>query len=171
MGAQVLETERLRLREIDEADAAFILELLNDPGWVRFIGDRKLRTVADARAYIEKVPRALYRKLGFGLWRVALKADDTPVGMCGLIKRDTLEHVDLGYALLERHRGKGYAQEAAAASRDYAFEVLGLERLVAVTTPDNASSGKLLERLGFTFEGTIPWSGDEVSSLYGLNAA
>ena len=166
----VLETARLRLREIDAGDAAFILELVNDPGWLRYIGDRGVRTLDDARGYIDRGPQALYRKLGFGLWLVELKDGGTPIGMCGLIKRDTLEHVDLGYAFLPKWRGHGYAQESAAAARDYAFEVLGLDRIVAVTTPDNEASGKLLGRLGFTFEGLIPWTGGEQSTLYGLNA-
>ena len=172
MGAVVLETRRLRLREIDAGDAAFILELVNDPDWIRFIGDRGVRTLEDARGYIDRGPRSLYQKLGFGLWLVVLKDSGTPLGMCGLIKRHTLEHVDLGYAFLPAHRGKGYARESAEAARDYAFEVLGLDKLVAITDPSNDPSGKLLERLGFRFEGTIPYGTEgEVSSLYGLEPA
>ena len=172
MGAAVLETRRLRLREIDAGDAAFILELVNDPDWLRFIGDRGVRTLEDARGYIDRGPRSLYQKLGFGLWLVALKDGDVPIGMCGLIKRDTLDDVDLGYAFLPAFRGQGYARESAEAARDYAFEVLGLDRLVAITDPANDPSGKLLERLGFRFEDTIPYGTEgEVSRLYGLNAA
>ncbi|HUP98204.1 MAG TPA: GNAT family N-acetyltransferase [Usitatibacter sp.] len=172
MGAKILETARLELREIDAGDAAFILELVNDPDWIRFIGDRGVRSLDDARGYIERGPASMYRKLGFGLWLVARKEGDVPIGMCGLIKRDTLEHVDLGYAFLPAYRGQGYARESAEAARDYAFEVLGLDRLVAITDPANDPSGKLLERLGFAFEDTIPYGTQgEVSRLYGLNTA
>ena len=172
MGAVVLETQRLRLREIDAGDAPFILELVNDPDWIRFIGDRGVRTLEDARGYIERGPRSLYAKLGFGLWLVVLKDTGTPIGMCGLIKRDTLEHVDVGYAFMPAYRGQGYAKESAEAARDYAFEVLGLDRLVAITDPANDPSGKLLERLGFRFEATIPYGTEgDVSSLYALDPA
>jgi ribosomal-protein-alanine N-acetyltransferase len=172
VGAVVLETQRLRLREIDAGDAPFILELVNDPDWIRFIGDRGVRTLEDARGYIERGPRSLYAKLGFGLWLVSLKDGGTPIGMCGLIKRDTLEHVDLGYAFMPAFRGQGYAKESAEAARDYAFEVLGLDRLVAITDPANDPSGKLLERLGFRFEATIPYGTEgDVSSLYALDPA
>jgi RimJ/RimL family protein N-acetyltransferase len=172
VGAVVLETQRLTLREIDAGDAPFILELVNDPDWIRFIGDRGVRTLEDARGYIERGPRSLYAKLGFGLWLVLLKDGDTPIGMCGLIKRDTLAHVDLGYAFMPAYRGRGYAKESAEAARDYAFEVLGLDRLVAITDPANDPSGKLLERLGFRFEATIPYGTEgDVSSLYALDPA
>jgi ribosomal-protein-alanine N-acetyltransferase len=172
VGAVVLETQRLTLREIDAGDAPFILELVNDPDWIRFIGDRGVRTLEDARGYIERGPRSLYAKLGFGLWLVSLKDGGTPIGMCGLIKRDTLEHVDLGYAFMPAFRGQGYAKESAEAARDYAFEVLGLDRLVAITDPANDPSGKLLERLGFRFEATIPYGTEgDVSSLYALDPA
>ena len=167
----VLETERLALRHLCAGDAAFILELVTDPDWLRFIGDRGMRTAEDACGYIERGPMKLYERLGFGLYRVALK-DGTPLGMCGLIKRDSLEDVDIGFAFLPAFRGRGYANEAASAVRDYAFEVLGLERIVAITSPDNEASAKLLERLGFACERTIPSvSGGEVSHLYyALNA-
>ena len=166
----VLETARLALRYLTPADSAFILELVTDPDWLRFIGDRGVRTAEDARGYIETGPMKLYERLGFGLYLVALK-DGTPLGMCGLIKRDSLEEVDIGFAFLPAFRGHGYASEAACAVRDYAFEVLGLERIVAITSPDNDSSARLLERLGFAYEKTIPWqSAGEVSRLYALNA-
>ena len=166
----VLETARLALRYLTAADSAFILELVTDPDWLRFIGDRGVRTAEDARGYIERGPMKLYERLGFGLYLVALK-DGTPLGMCGLIKRASLEDVDIGFALLPAFRGRGYANEAACAVRDYAFEVLGLERIVAITAPGNEASAKLLERLGFAYERTIPSvSGGEVSRLYARNA-
>ena len=165
-----LETARLALRHLTPADSAFILELVNDPDWLRFIGDRGVRTLADARAYIEKGPMKLYECLGFGLDVVALR-NGMPIGLCGLIKRDSLEDVDIGFAFLPAFRGRGYANEAACAVRDYAIEVLALERIVAITAPENDASARLLERLGFTYEKTIPWqSAGEVSCLYALNA-
>ena len=166
----VLETERLGLRHLEARDAAFILELVNDPDWLRFIGDRNVRSEQDARAYLEKGPMALYARLGFGLYLVALR-DGTPIGMCGLIKRDSLADVDIGFAFLPRFRGQGYAYESAVAARDYGTEVLGLARIVAITDPGNHASSKLLERLGFRYEATIPHDlGGEVSRLYGFSA-
>lgn len=166
----VLETARLRLRHLRADDSAFILALVNDPDWLRFIGDRGVRTVEDARGYIEKGPMQMYTRLGFGLYLVELK-DGTPIGMCGLIKRATLHDVDIGFAFMPAYRGQGYAQESAAAVRDYATGELGLERIVAITAPDNDASAKLLERLGFAYERTIAW-GDEgdASRLFGFNA-
>ena len=166
----VLSTERLRLREFAREDAPFILELLNDPGWIRFIGDRGLRNEAMAADYIENVPMKMYARHGFGLWHLSLAATGEPLGMCGLIKRDTLEDVDLGFALLERHRGKGYAREAAEACRDYAAEVLGLARIVAITSPGNEDSAKLLERLGFRYE-RMSGPADDPVKLYAFEAA
>jgi RimJ/RimL family protein N-acetyltransferase len=162
----VLETERLRLREFGPGDSEFILELLNDPDWKRFIGDRGIRTLEDARGYIERGPMAMYARLGFGLYRVALKEGDVPIGMCGLIKRDSLEHVDLGFAFLPAYRGQGYAYESALAVRDYGVEILQLERIVAITSPENDTSGKLLLRLGFDDAGTLPWGTEGETSRY-----
>lgn len=166
----VLETTRLALRHLTAADSPFILELVTDPDWLRFIGDRGVRTVEDARGYIESGPMKLYERLGFGLYLVELRGDGTPLGLCGLIKRDSLEDVDIGFAFLPAFRGRGYALEAAIGVRDYAFEVLGLERLVAITAPENDKSASLLEHLGFAYERTMPWgTGGEVSRLYALN--
>jgi RimJ/RimL family protein N-acetyltransferase len=162
-----LSTERLELRPFDAGDEPFILALLNDPDWIRFIGDRNIRTLTDAGGYIERILKSQAR-FGFSLLRVALK-DDTPIGMCGLIKRDNFEDIDIGFAFMPDYRGQGYARESAEAVRDYAIEVLGLDRLVAFTDLENHASGKLLERLGFTYEGEIPW-GEGRSTLYGFNA-
>ena len=162
----VLETRRLSLRPLRDGDEPFILELLNDPGWIKYIGDRKVRTLEDAGGYIGRVLQSQQR-LGFSLLHAALK-DGTPAGLCGLIKRDAFEDVDLGYAFLPAFRGQGLAAEAGEAVRDYAVEVLGLERLVAFTTPDNVASCRLLERIGFEYEGLIPWGTEgEMSTLYG----
>jgi RimJ/RimL family protein N-acetyltransferase len=148
----VLETDRLVLRELTPEDAGFILRLLNEPSWLRFIGDKGVRTVEDARDYIVNGPMAMYARHGFGLWLVELRDAAVPIGMCGLIKRDSLEDVDLGYALLPEHWGKGYAREAAAASMAHGRDAVGLRRIVAFTDPDNEPSRRLLEDLGFAFE-------------------
>lgn len=148
----VLETERLSLRRLAEDDAAFILELVNDPDWLRFIGDRGVRTPDDARAYVLNGPAASYARHGFGLYLVELRDGSTPVGMCGLLKRDWLDDVDVGFAFLPRFRGMGLAHEAARATLDFATGVLGLPRIAAIVSPENAGSIRLLEKLGMRFE-------------------
>jgi RimJ/RimL family protein N-acetyltransferase len=149
---KVLETERLILRRLTVEDSAFILELLNDPSWLRFIGDRGVRTLDDARDYILQSLVAMYERLGFGLYLTELKDEGIPVGICGLIKRDSLEDVDIGFAFLPKFRGKGYAYESASAVMAYGKRTFGLNRLVAITSPDNYGSARLLEKLGFNFE-------------------
>lgn len=158
----ILETERLILREFTEVDAPFLLHLVNTPPWLRYIGDRKVRTVEDAEAYLRKGPIDSYRRLGFGFYLVALKDSGTPIGMCGVSKREELEEVDIGFALLPEHTGLGYAYEAAAATLGYARDVLKLKRLVAITHPDNDHSIRLLKKIGLTQEGTVLHSGEEV---------
>lgn len=150
--APVLDTERLRLREFLPEDAPFILELVNEPDWLRFIGDRCIRDLDAARRYIVEGPQAMQARHGFSLWCVEAKSGGLPLGMCGLIKRDTLEHVDLGFAFLGRHRGRGYAREAAAATLAHARH-LGIGVVAAITDPANASSIRLLEALGFRTAG------------------
>jgi RimJ/RimL family protein N-acetyltransferase len=149
---QVFETERLALRELKESDANFILQLVNEPSWLRYIGDKGIRTVAAAEAYIRTGPASLYARRGYGLWLVELKEGAVPIGICGLIKRDVLEDVDIGFALLPAYWRKGYAFESAAATVKYGKEVVGLTRLVAIMSPDNFASHCLLEKLGFRFE-------------------
>ena len=148
----VLETQRLTLREMTFDDAPFILELVNEPGWLRFIGDKGVRNLDDARNYIRQGPMASYARHGFGLYVVSVKGDATPIGTCGLLKRDTLPDVDIGYALLERYRGHGYAHEAAAGMIEHARGKLGLTRIMAITNPDNEASGKVLTKIGMRFE-------------------
>jgi RimJ/RimL family protein N-acetyltransferase len=150
--APIAATTRLTLREIDTADAPFILTLVNDPAWLRFIGDKNVRTQSDARRYIEAGPAAMYAQRGFGLWLAERREDGVPIGMCGLIKRDALPDIDLGFAFLPAFRGNGYAFEAAQAAIDFAWRRLGLARVVAITAPDNDDPVRLLERLGFRFE-------------------
>ncbi len=151
-GRVVLRTERLVLRELDEADAPFIVALLTDPDFVRHIGDRGVRTEADVPAYLARGPAGSYARHGFGLWAVTRKEDGVAIGMCGLVKRDGLDDVDLGYAFLPAGRGRGYAAEAARAVCDHAFRVVGLPRLVAIVSPGNAASVRVLEGAGFRYE-------------------
>jgi RimJ/RimL family protein N-acetyltransferase len=151
----VCETSRLRLRHLTPHDAPFILELLNEPDFIRNIGDREVRTLEDARRYIQTGPVASYSQRGFGLYLIELKNDATPIGVCGLLERDYLEDPDVGFALRETFRGRGYAFEAASAVVRHALQVLGLKRVVAITLPDNHSSIKVLLRLGLEFERTL----------------
>ena len=151
----VCETPRLRLRHLAPHDAAFILELLNQSEFIRNIGDREVRTLEDARRYIRSGTVTGYEKIGFGLYLVELQEDATPIGVCGLLKRDYLEDVDVGFALSESFRNRGYALEAACAVMRYGLEVLKLGRIVAITAPDNHASIKLLRRLGLEFERTL----------------
>lgn len=148
-------TPRSRLRPLALTDDAFILQLLNEPGWLRFIGDKGVRSLEDARRYIETGPRAMYARHGFGLLLVERLDDGVPMGLCGLIKRDTLPDVDIGFAFRPAFGGQGYALEAATAVMAHAREVLGLRRVVAITTPDNAASARLLEKLGMRLEGLV----------------
>jgi RimJ/RimL family protein N-acetyltransferase len=145
-------------------DAEFILGLLNEPSWLRFIGDRGVRTFQDARDYILTGPVDMYARLGFGLYAVELKEDGIPIGICGLIKRDFLDDVDIGFAFLPKYWRQGYAYEAASAVLAYGHGVLGLKRIVAITALDNHSSARLLEKLGLRFEGMVryPDDGQEV---------
>ena len=150
----MLETERLRLRELTADDAEFIVAQLNDPEFIRNVADRGVRTTVAARTYILDGPVASYRRHGFGLYLVELKGSRTPIGICGLIKRDALDDVDLGYALLPPFRLQGHAHEAAAAVLAFA-RTLGLARVVAIVSPHNAESIKLLGKLGFRYERQI----------------
>jgi RimJ/RimL family protein N-acetyltransferase len=151
----ILETERLRLRNLSPADAEFMLRLMNEPSYIQNIGDKGVRTLADARSHILNGPVVSYEKFGFGLWLVELKDSRVPVGICGLIKRDALEDVDIGYALLPEHWSKGYAFESASAVISYGRKKFGLKRVVAITDLDNQSSIRLLEKIGFKFEKII----------------
>lgn len=163
---KVLETERLIIRWLNMDDANFILELLNSPGWLQFIGDRGIRTAEEARDYIVNGPMSMYTRLRFGLYAVELKESLTLIGICGLIKRESLEDVDLGYAFLPGFWGKGYAYEAAKADVLYGKETLILNRLVAITTSDNHSSAKLLQKIGFQFERMVTFNDNEDLMLF-----
>src|SRR5574338_500168 len=148
---RVLETDRLNLRHLSCDDAAFILRLLNEPSFIHYIGDRGVRTDEDACRYVLEGPMASYDRHGFGLYLVELKDSGTPAGICGLLKRGVLEDVDLGFAFLPEFWRQGFAFEAATAVLDDA-EHRGLMRVLAITSPDNEASIRLLGRLGFHFE-------------------
>lgn len=155
-----LRTGRLVIRELTTADAPFMLRLLNEPSFLENIGDRGVRTIADAETYIDRGPRAMYAQHGFGLCAVTLEGDGTPIGICGILKRDTLPEPDIGFAFLPAYWSLGYAFEAASATCTFAREVLGLRRLLAIVNAANASSIRLLGRLGFVFERTIAMPGE-----------
>lgn len=157
---KILETDRLIVRRLSSEDAEFILRLLNEPSWLRFIGDKGVRNLEDARKYILKGPVEMYSRLGFGLYLVELKGEGIPVGICGLIKRDSLEDVDIGFAFLPKFWGQGYAYESASAVMAYGKSAFGLTRLAAITSSDNYASAKLLEKLGFNFERMVKLSDD-----------
>lgn len=146
-----IQTERLLLERFEHGDAPFIVSLLNQPSFLTNIGDKGVRDEVDARRYLDQGPLASYAQHGFGLFRVSLRDSATVVGMCGLIRRDTLDDVDLGYALLPEYWGRGYAVEAARASLNYGLDVLGLPRVVAIITPGNHASVRVVEKLGMAF--------------------
>lgn len=156
----VLETERLVLRHLSVSDGEFILELLNQPSFIRYIGDRGVRTVDDARRYILQGPVASYERYGFGLYLVQLKESGVRIGICGLVKRETLRDVDIGFAFLPQYGSRGYAFESASATMAHGREVLGLKRIVAITTSDNDRSIRVLERIGLRFAGMIRLTSD-----------
>ena len=161
MEVKVLETERLLLRLISVEDAEFFVELLNEPSFLRYIGDKKVRTLDDARNYILTGPVHSYESLGFGLYLLELKESSAPIGICGLLKRDTLDGVDIGFAFLPKFWSQGYALESAAAVMNYARNQLHLTDIAAITSPDNERSIKLLEKLCFRFQGTRRLSENE----------
>jgi ribosomal-protein-alanine N-acetyltransferase len=150
----VLDTARLRLRRLTTDDAPFIIELLNDPLFLRFIGDKGVRDRATAERYLREGPMASYARHGFGLFHVALK-DGVPIGMCGLLKREVLEDVDIGFAYLPQFSGHGYATEAALATMHYGRTTLGLKRIVAITAPDNEASQHVLKKIGLRYDRTL----------------
>lgn len=151
----VIETNRLQLCQLTLADAAFIVELVNEPGWLRFIGDRGVRTIPQAEDYLRDGPLASYAANGFGLYLVRRKADGQRLGMCGLLKRPSLPHVDIGFAFLAAFMGHGYAFEAATAVLHDAERNLKLNPVVAIVNPDNKRSIKLLKKLGLELRATI----------------
>ncbi len=163
----ILETERLIVRTFNVDDAAFYFDLWKQASWVQYIGDKKFRNVDDARESLLNGPMKMYADKGFSLYLMTLK-DHTPIGMCGLIKRDTLDDVDIGYGLLSVYEGKGYTLEAVRAVMEYAKNDLHLKRVVAITTTDNKKSISLLEKIGMRYEKMVKVpNDDEQLMLYG----
>lgn len=162
---RVITTERLELRPLsdgDDGDVAFILRLLNEPSFLQYIGDRGVRTLDDARAYIRNGPMAMYARYGFGLLCVEMADTHTRVGICGLLKRDTLPDPDIGFAFLPEHWGKGYALEAAGAVMAWGRREHGLTRILAINSPGNEASIRVLDKLGMALTGQILQGADMV---------
>lgn len=169
MAVEILRTERLVLREMDpDVDAGFVFELLNSPKFIKYIGDRGVRSSEEASQFIETRYRPGYQKYGYGLYTVALREDGIPalacepIGMCGFVRRDTLPDADLGFAFLPKYEGKGYGFESAKAVMEYGRETLGLSRVLAITALDNEASIKLLKKLGFEFDKLIEGEGESL---------
>ena len=161
----LIETERLLISQLTLEDAAFIFKLVNSSSWLQYIGDRNIHTIEDARLYIENEPLKSYNQWGFGPYKILLKSSNTAIGMCGLLKRDMLKDVDLGYALLPAYTGHGYAYEAARGILHYAKTHLGLQRVIAITSADNVRSLTLLQKLGLRFEQTLEFNGRDALLL------
>lgn len=163
----ILETERIKVRWLTMDDTRFIIELLNSPGWLKFIGDRNVKTEDQAKKYLESGPLKSYADNGFGLSLVELKNEKMPIGMCGIIKRDHLESPDIGFAFLPEFIGKGLAFEVAKATMTYAKQTLKLPEILAITLPSNKLSIKLLEKIGMRFIKIFSFPNDnEQLSLY-----
>lgn len=152
---EVCRTARTRLRELVPSDAPFLRELLNEPAFLQYIGDRGVRTDAEAEAFSESRYRASYREHGYGLWLVERLADGARMGICGFVRRDALPHADIGFAFLRAYEGQGYAHEAAAATLAHGASTLGLQHVLAIVHPGNARSIALLTRLGFRPSPTV----------------
>ena len=155
MTKNILETERLTLREFELSDAKFIFRLLNTPTWLKFIGDKNVHNIQDAENYLTSGPVTSYKEHGFGLWLVSLKESNKPLGMCGLIKHDYLAEVDIGFALMPDYEGFGYGYEIASATFTHSLNILLIDKVVAITDANNTSSIKLLNKLGLTVEKPI----------------
>lgn len=168
---QILETERLLLREIISEDAAFVLDLLNQPSFIKYIGDRGVSNLDQSRDFIEIRYRQSYQNYGYGLYTVELKEKSVPIGICGFVKRDTLPHPDIGFAFLPQYERKGYAFESAAATVLYGREILGFDRILAITSLDNARSGQLLAKLSFSLERIITMPDGENLKLFASSAS
>jgi len=164
---RILDTERLSLRTLTEEDTPFIVELVNTPGWLTYIGDKKIHSSQQAIQYLQEGPWKSYQNHGFGLWLVQLKNTTTSIGMCGFLKRDYLPAPDIGFAFLPAYSGKGYAFEIASAALHYAKESLEIKVIQAITLPTNERSIKLLERIGLNYSKDICAPGDlTVLKLY-----
>ena len=162
----ILETERLSLREFTLQDTAFIIALVNTPSWLEFIGERNVKTTQDAQRFITENLMKSYTTHGYGLWLVALKDTQVPIGMCGLVNRDTLEDIDIGFALLPEYASKGYGFEMAVATLKHAKHTLGIHKVIAITDPKNVASIALLHKIGLQYEKTMQLSDYDTVSLF-----
>jgi RimJ/RimL family protein N-acetyltransferase len=166
----ITSTERLHIRELSVHDAPFILRLVNSPSWLKYIGDRNVKTEEDAKKYLKNGPLKSYDDNGFGLYHVALRVDQTPVGMCGLIKRPDFDSPDIGFAFLPEYEGKGYGYESASDVMDYCKTEFHIKRVLGITLEANVASVHLLEKLGLSFEKKFIYeSTKEELMLYALN--
>jgi ribosomal-protein-alanine N-acetyltransferase len=157
----VIETDRLTLTRLSYDDCAFIVELVNEPSFKRFIGDKKVKSEDDARTYLEDGPIGSYERFGFGLFLVSPKDTGVPAGINGLVRRPEFDDPDIGFAFLERFRGRGYALESSVAVLEYGFDTLGLERVTAMADPRNERSIRLIEKLGMRYERKVRMPGDD----------
>lgn len=165
----LITTQRLVIRQISRDDADFIRQHYNEASFLEYIGDKKIQTADDAIAYIVNGPLKSYQQHGFGLFLVTLKESNIPIGTCGLIRRENIADADLGYSLLEKFRSQGYSSEAASAVLDFGKNVVGLNRVVAYTAPLNKASIRVLEKLGFEYEGELMLAGyDGTSKLFAI---
>jgi RimJ/RimL family protein N-acetyltransferase len=162
----VCETPRLIVRRLSADDAAFILKLLNEPSFLQNIGDRGVRTLDDARAFIANGPMASYDKHGFGLFRVEVKETGETIGICGLLKRDWLDDVDVGFAFLPQFWSKGYAYESSVGVIDWGRRTMGVTRVLGITKPDNVGSMRVLGKLGLKFAGMVTSPEGQESRLF-----
>ncbi|WP_027137920.1 GNAT family N-acetyltransferase [Gaetbulibacter saemankumensis] len=164
----VAETERLILEKLTPDDAAFFLKLVNTPNWLKYIGDRQVYSLEDAKQYLLDGPIKSYEDKGFGFYKLLLKsADNIAIGTCGLVKREVLEDVDIGFAMLPEYEGKGFGYESSQAVIELAKKEFNINRLVAITLPINAKSIKLLEKLGLEYEKRVkPFEDDEELLLF-----
>ena len=164
-----IETARLRLRELTLADAPLMLAIWNDPAFIRFVGDRGIRTLRDARAAMTAGALKLYEHYGYGPYGVVLRDEGTPIGICGLFRREGLDEPDIGFATLPAHCGNGYAYEAARAVLEYARDELGIPQLIAIVSPENEASVGLIRKLGLRFERMHRMAGDDDNvAIYGI---
>lgn len=164
-GRLITETERLIIREMTTDDAAFVLALINTPKFHRYIADRGIRTIEEAKPYIEERFLANYRQHGYSMYAVCLK-DGTPIGNCGFVCRDTLPGPDIGFAFLPDHEGKGYGEESSRALLRYGREELGFSEVFAITSLDNDASVRLLEKLGLRFQRIIDSDGEQLKLFH-----
>jgi RimJ/RimL family protein N-acetyltransferase len=168
---RVLETERLVLRRLTLDDAEFIFRLVNEPAWLRYIGDKHVRNLDDARDYLRTGPLDMYQRFGFGMFLCELKSTGEAIGSCGLLKRDTLPDPDIGYAFLPEHWGKGYALEAASAVLKYGHREHRLPRILAITSPDNERSIQVLQKCGMHFQRSIEMAERDQVKLFAVEFA